>query len=600
MKIKNKLLVSPAVGFFFLLVLLGTVYWGMQVQRAALDDICMNRIKRYQSSASFYERILTYHMGLYRLIARSGSGYDAAKIIEMGEAAKRALGGVMEEIKSVSTSKTLDAKEEALYLKSLEQLTEYADWSGRVIGIVASDLSIANMFMGTAEDKMTVLQESLMALKDLEQRLMEEAYVAAARNSDFVLAMLIAIFIVAIATSVAVALLLGRQIMRSVERLMNRAEDLSKGTGDLTLTTSVDTRDEIGNLGRSFDGLISKLEQSIAHVKEVSEKNKKIGGTLSKIAADTSANTREISVTVNSSKENINRLDGEIQDSAHIVNEIAQHIAQMAKAIENQSAAVTQSSAAIEEMDASIHAISLITEQKRELSDRLSRTAVVGLDKMRESSEAIAKVSRSAEEAVGLVAVINKITANLNLLAMNAAIEAAHAGESGKGFAVVADEVRRLAEQTAINAKSIAATLKGTLADMGVAIHVNTAAKGSIEELIAGIENIIGAMEETRSGMSELSVGSSEIVKAVESLMDMTQEIGVRSTGIDESATSIRSAMDRVTGLSSETAAAMEQISVAVFHTSEAMARLTEVGKQNEERLFEIDGELAQFKTRPR
>jgi methyl-accepting chemotaxis protein len=598
MKIRTKLMVSPAVSFLFLLILLGTVYWGFGVQRTALDDIYLNRFKGYQSCADLYERILLYHTGLYRMIAWSGSGYDEEKILQMGETQKLSIRSVTDELQAASISPVRTAEEKALYAKSLALIKEYADWSGRVMGIVASDLSIANMFMGTAEDKMAVLQETLIALKAIELRSSDEAYQTARRNSDFVLAMVIAIFMVAIATSVAVALFLSRQIMRSVEKLMARAEDLSKGTRDLTLTIDVGTNDEIGYLGRSLDGFISKLEGIIAHVKEVSEKNNGIGGTLSKIAIDTSADSHEISATIGSSKEKIQRLDAEIQSSASIVNEIAQHITLMAKSIDSQSAAVSQSSAAIEQIDASIHAISSITEQKKELSDRLSVTAAVGLKKMQESSEAISKVSRSTEEVVNLVAVINGITANLNLLAMNAAIEAAHAGESGKGFAVVANEVRNLAEQTAAKAKSIALTLKGTVSDMKAATLVNNAAKHSIEELIVGIKNIIDAMDETRSGMSELSVGSSEIVKAIESLMEVTMVIRGRSTGIDENAHYISAAMERVSGLSSQTTAGMEEISTAVLHVSEAMARLSDVGKENKEGLLEIDRELGQFKTR--
>lgn len=591
-------MVSPIIGVVCFLVLIATVYLGLSEQKKALDSVYNTRFKAYQTCAEITEGILGYHADLYKLISWSSSGYSAVKINSLVGSEKIEMDRISLEIEKAMGSAGIDDREKTLYSTAVGQLGEYAEWAKKVLEMAGSDLSIASMFMGTAEDKMTILRGTLASLKATEKLLGSETYSSAARSSDLTLRNVTAIFAAAVALSVFASLILSRRIMRSLDSLSRRAKDISKGTGDLTLEISSGTRDEIGELGSSFSEFIEKLEQTIARVKETSKKNKEIGETLSRIAVDTSSDIQQISATVNSSKDSIQRLNDEIQSSVGIIEKIAGHIEEMAKSIESQSAAVTESSASIEEIAASIGTITSVVEQKKELSDRLSQTAQDGFKKMEMSSDAIVKVSRSADSVVKMVDVINGITANLNLLAMNAAIEAAHAGEWGRGFAVVAQEVRSLAEDTARNAKSIAKTLKATVSDMQSASQLNLTAKSSMADLISGIKDIVNAMEETRSGMGELSTGSKEIVKAVSSLMELMTDIRERSTGINENSASINANMSRVAGLSAQTSGGMQEITVAVSHVSEAMTRLSEIGKANEQSSAEIDRELAQFKTR--
>jgi methyl-accepting chemotaxis protein len=598
MRMRTKLMIIPIISAIFFFILLFTVYLGLANQKRALDNIYKIRFQGYKTCSEIYEDILGYHLNLYKLLSWSASGYDPEKIAQLNKTERETISRVALGIEKASQLAGLDENEKTLYVKSIAVLKEYQDWSGRVLDIADADLSIANMFMGTADDKMTALRDVFAALQSAEKALGEEAYDAAAKNSEFTLVLTVAIFAVSMALSVIVSLLLSRRIMRSLDALGKRAKDISKGSGDLTQEINIGSSDEIGELGVSFSEFIQKLEGIIGHLKQVSENSREIGGNLSRIAVDTSTDTREISETINSSKDSIRKLDSEIRSSLGIVKQIAAYIEQMSGSIENQSTAVSESSASIEEMAASIATITSIVEQKKALSDTLSATAQEGLRKMGMSSDAIAKMNHSADAVVKSVDVINRITKNLNLLAMNAAIEAAHAGEAGRGFAVVAQEVRSLAEDTAKNAKSISQTLKGTVKDMQTANQLNQDTKTSLGQLATGIQEIVNAMEETRSGLNELSASSREIVKAVASLLELTESIRDRSTGINENAVSIDANMNRVSGLSSQATQGMEEITAAVYHVSETMTKLSEIGKANEESVTAIDQELQKFRTR--
>ncbi|HCM26232.1 MAG: hypothetical protein A2Z99_06800 [Treponema sp. GWB1_62_6] len=598
MKIRNKLLLIPALGFLFLLILFGTVYRGLSEQSERLDDIYNKRFKTYSACADLGQGILGFHSDLYKGIAWVSAGYDPGQVASLQESGKAAIAGIVAEIRNTAESAELETDQRELYASASAELVEYIDWAGRVTDIVGSDMAIANMFMGTAEDKMTGLRKTIVSLQTIQKRSSDEAFIAATRGSVDTLRAIVVIFLLSVGSTLAVSLVLNRSIVRSINSLSFRAADISNGSGDLTQKIQIDSRDELGELGTHFNKFIEKMEGVIAHIKQESGKTMKIGSALSRIAVDTSADTAEISMTVNSSKDSILRLDREIQDSVGIINQIAQRIDSMAKSMESESAAVTESSASIEQIDASINTITRIVEKKQEQSDRLSRTAMDGLQKMEESAEAIAEISRSAGDMMEMVDVINRITTNLNLLGMNAAIEAAHAGSAGKGFAVVAGEVGKLAVETADNAVSISDTLQVTIDRMQAATALNDAAQTAFADLAGGIQEIAAAMEETRKGMKEISAGSGEIVKTIDSLLEETSKNRMLSADINENAASIGSRMTKVSELSSQVSASMGEITSAISHISDIMNKLSDAGRTNEESIMEIDHELSGFKVR--
>lgn len=192
---------------------------------------------------------------------------------------------------------------------------------------------------------------------------------------------------------------------------------------------------------------------------------------------------------------------------------------------QNQSANVTQSSAAIEEMVASIKSVSTTIQVRKKSVESLIETSRNGEEVIKQTESSFNEVIDQISSIRDMTSLISGIAAQTNLLAMNAAIEAAHAGDAGRGFAVVADEIRKLAESSSGNAKKISENLKTMIASIE-----NTGAQvkqsgHSFEEIREEVDTVAHAMDDIYNSTEELNTGSEEILRSTTSLNELTSNV---------------------------------------------------------------------------
>jgi archaellum component FlaC len=207
-----------------------------------------------------------------------------------------------------------------------------------------------------------------------------------------------------------------------------------------------------------------------------------------------------------------------MQDINNLINTLNGQILQQAAAIEG-------SSTDIEEMVATINNTAFMAQTKQSAIQTLVDNVEQGRASMRETIEAVGSISKGVEGVGATIKVISGIAANTNLLSMNAAIEAAHAGDAGRGFAVVANEIRRLSETTRQNSRNIADTLTGIINGIRMTTSRSTATDSLINAMSEEISYFADTMTELINSLGELSIGSREITDTLTQLRKHTEAI---------------------------------------------------------------------------
>ncbi|TVR61302.1 MAG: HAMP domain-containing protein [Spirochaetaceae bacterium] len=384
-------------------------------------------------------------------------------------------------------------------------------------------------------------------------------------------------------------------VVRPLRALLANLNAISGSEADLSARLAVQSNDEIGQIALSFNRFIERIREMVVRMKEASDTARRIGTVLVDATTDSVERLRAVSKAAATNGDRVESLDREIHDAAAAVNEISASTDSLSISAERQAQEVADSLAAVEEMNASIASLVDLATQRRAGATALLGTTRDANEKMSESVSAIRDIEASTEEMLGMIDVINAIAGRTNLLSMNAAIEAAHAGEYGRGFAVVAEEIRKLSDQTAENAKSITRTLKAEVEKIAVAGEINRSAGELFERILHEVESVVDAMQEMVAGMNEQSVASGEIMRAVSTVDQVAAEIKNASREISGGTTAVSGSFDAISGVSADVSERVRRVIADIQTVTETVETIARTGSENERNVEILDGEAARF-----
>ena len=276
---------------------------------------------------------------------------------------------------------------------------------------------------------------------------------------------------------------------------------------------------------------------------------------------------------------------------------IASAIASLDGRIEVQADGIAESSASIEEMVANVGAVGLNVDRLGSGFDGLLRASDSGKAGMRELRKRIAEIIDQSEKLLETNAVIANIAAQTNLLAMNAAIEAAHAGDSGRGFSVVADEIRKLAEMSASGAKATAKELRDIKASMDGMVAASTGAERDFGSILERIGDLDGLRRGIQGAMEEQGSGSKRILEALIRMRSTTEEIRRDSRGMAENGSSVLAQMRSLLGLTDEIRREVGEIASGAASISDSALSQARLSSVNREHIDKVLAAAGKFKT---
>jgi methyl-accepting chemotaxis protein len=347
--------------------------------------------------------------------------------------------------------------------------------------------------------------------------------------------------------------------IKNLEKLMKRA-----GQGDLTVKVSIHSKDEIEELGNSFNEMIKHQDDIVRNVANAAEQLNAASQEMAASSEEISATTEEISATVTQVAQDAEKQNESIVDVSKVLVQLSS-LVQLA-----QSRAKSTSSNAVETMAAAD-----LGREKVEETVKAMNIISTGSD---ETSKALQSLSGLSTKVGGIINTINAIAEQTNLLALNAAIEAARAGEHGKGFSVVADEVRKLSEESNDRAKEIASLVSEMVKQTQNAVNAMEKAKVEVEngvhivsETDKAFVNIINAIENIAKHVNEIlditgdEVASSDkVVELINNIATVTESNSSNCENVSVATEEQANAINNLTATAEETSAMAEELTKLV------------------------------------
>ena len=392
------------------------------------------------------------------------------------------------------------------------------------------------------------------------------------------------LLVIGVSSLVLVAVMMLMFIMRMLKPINLLTHTLgSTANGDLTKRLPETGKDEIAMASRSFNLTMRALGEMIGMVKKQSEVLFDIGNDLASNMAETASAMDQITSNIHGIKSRVLNQSVSVAESNASMEQVTVNINKLSYQIEHQTGAVSQASSSIEEMLANIHSVSDTLAINVENVRDLQESSQAGKSSLQEVVSDIKEIARESESLLEINSVMENIASQTNLLSMNAAIEAAHAGSAGRGFAVVAGEIRKLAESSSERSKTIGDVLKKVKKSVDKITHSTGNVLGKFEAIDRSVKTVAEQEEAIRRAMDEQNRGSKQVLHAAGQVSEITQQVKGESLEMLEGSKEViyesknleKVTREITTGMN-EMAAGAEQVNVSVNYVNEISVKTRE------------------------